>query len=486
MQKLFYQNYRKLNGSVDPEESKYDINKAITLHPFKNHTYLYKMQQYTFKQKLINLQKKEKRLEKDISILENLISSGLQGSQIENKHNNNAVRKLQRHLVKEWTCYKGKSYFSHVEINPKHAIEEPDLKLLIQTIFESEKHHTEKIKTSGQIFYVKGFEHGYKHISPDGIEFLLYLKVCCLNGNHGKSVDNRMYQAMWNLSSLHVLEDRTIDENLYLAEKKLMPVINFIIPLSGKLSPFLKFVNNFKKLFLQQGKRVSLVIVLFWDIHNQRESWEVVLAVKQLKQHFPNYVIQLIQRRGQFNRGIALNIGASIFNDDDLLFFIDVDCFIHPSILKRIIFNTIQNEQAYFPIMFSLYNPKFVWQNDANFDNFTFSEEKGFWRFHSFGQLSIFKSDFSHIGGYDSNIRGWGKEDINLFQKFLDKGTTPFRAPDPGLIHIFHFVQCGLELPHEQYRMCLGTKWSTFGCQKVLSDIVYTTKNIFGRNKDFE
>ena len=311
------------------------------------------------------------------------------------------------------------------------------------------------------------------------MEYILHLKACCLNQKHGEFAETELYHVKRNLNSLHASEDRTVSKIFHAG----VPVINFIIPLSGKLAPFLHFIKVFEKSFLDQQKEVTLLVILFWNKHNQRESWEVISSIKQLKGKFPNFDINLIPKNGEFNRGIALNIGASMFKENDLLFFVDVDCFINPDILNRILLNTIQHQQAYFPIMFSLYNSEFVWKNDVNFTNFT--EEIGYWRFHSFGQLSVYKSDFTHIGGYDATIRGWGKEDIDLFQKFLDKGITPFRAPDPGLIHIFHDVHCGLELPHEQYRMCLGTKWSTFGCQKILSDIVYSKKENFERNKFF-
>ena len=493
MQKLFYQNYRNLNGSVDPEESKYDIKEAITLHPFKNHTYLYLMQQYVYKQKLVTLQKLEKKLEKDILHVQHF-GKGIQNIQTEKKQgNDNNIIFLERQLVNKWTVYKGKSYFSHEELNPKHTIEEPHLKILIDTIFEYEKQYAEEMKKYGEIFFVKHFETGYKHVNHLGIEYILHLKVCCSKRKNGLFADKQAYWIRRNFSSLDVSEDKAIKEsispkpNLHFSfiEIKMMSVINFIIPLSGKLLPFLRFIDIFERSFLKQQKEVSLLVVLFWNYSNQRESWEIVSSVKQLKRQYFTFQIELIQRKGQFNRGTALNIGASMFKQDDLLFFLDIDCFIHPHILKRITFNTIQHKQAYFPIMFSLYNPQFVWKNEANFDNFTFTDEIGYWRFYSFGQLSVYKSDFSYIGGYDSTIKGWGKEDIDLFQKFLDKGITPFRAPDPGLIHIFHDVHCGLELPHEQYRMCLGTKWSTFGCQKTLSNIVYSKKEIFDRNKDF-
>ena len=68
MMHLFYQNYKQLNGSIDPTDSKIDINEALTLHPFKNHTYVYGMQRYIHNEKIRELQKRTSKLIKDIEI----------------------------------------------------------------------------------------------------------------------------------------------------------------------------------------------------------------------------------------------------------------------------------------------------------------------------------------------------------------------------------------------------------------------------------
>ena len=81
----------------------------------------------------------------------------------------------------------------------------------------------------------------------------------------------------------------------------------------------------------------------------------------------------------------------------------------------------------------------------------------------SYGQVSIYKSDLDVVGGYDTKLRGWGKEDIDVIQRVLDTNLTVFRAPDVDLIHKFHQNFCDPDLPWDNYAMCKGTIWSTMG-----------------------
>ena len=400
--------------------------------------------------------------------------------------NNNSLRE------NIWTAYSGKTLHSHKEMVPKHVIMQPELEAIVDVIFETEKYIAEKMK-KGQLFYVKHFEYGYNKVNPvSNVEYIFNLKVCCLGNTQGILDDKRSYWIRRNFSEFETFEeeldkvrDHTKKPELSHAVAKdsnatVKTRVNFVVPLAGKVPQFMEFMNIFENSFLQHKENVSLLVVLFWEEKNKKETRNLISIIAEIRNRFPEFRIQLVTEKGEFNRGVALNIGASFFKENELLFFVDVDCFVDKNIIDRIRGNTIEGKQAYFPVMFSLYDPHFVRQEP----NFTYSDGSGYWRFHSYGQVSIYKSDFSRAGGYDTSIRGWGKEDIEFFQRVLDKRLTTFRAPDPGLVHIFHKIHCGLELPHEQYRMCLGTKWATVGSEKTLSQIVYNTKEIIERNTE--
>lgn len=85
-------------------------------------------------------------------------------------------------------------------------------------------------------------------------------------------------------------------------------------------------------------------------------------------------------------------------------------------------------------------------------------DRHGYWRQFGFGIVSIFHSDLMMVGGLDTTIEGWGKEDVDLFDKIVASNLTVFRAPDPGLVHVYHPIHCSAALSKQQAEMCRGTK----------------------------
>lgn len=85
----------------------------------------------------------------------------------------------------------------------------------------------------------------------------------------------------------------------------------------------------------------------------------------------------------------------------------------------------------------------------------------------------MYKGDLHSIGGFNTSITGWGMEDVDLFEKavkvsnphsllFIYSLQSPshrvIRAPEPGLIHIYHPIHCDPSMPSAQLAMCQGSK----------------------------
>ena len=62
---------------------------------------------------------------------------------------------------------------------------------------------------------------------------------------------------------------------------------------------------------------------------------------------------------------------------------------------------------------------------------------------------------------------GWGKEDVDLYTKFIKNKFQIIRSRSPHLTHIFHHQNCS-DLQQKQYEMCLKTKLSTVAPKEVL------------------
>jgi chondroitin sulfate synthase len=96
-------------------------------------------------------------------------------------------------------------------------------------------------------------------------------------------------------------------------------------------------------------------------------------------------------------------------NDQSVLAVIDVDLQIGPKFLRNCMTYPFPNGSAYFPIMFSAYDPdsvELVDQFMPKIKHNTFSDHHGIWRKFSFGMYVIAGSDASYLS-MDENFVGW-------------------------------------------------------------------------------
>ena len=75
-------------------------------------------------------------------------------------------------------------------------------------------------------------------------------------------------------------------------------------------------------------------------------------------------------------------------------------------------------------------------------------------------------------------------EDVDLYDRFvLSEKHTIFRAPDPGLIHIYHPVICDATLAEKQLHMCSASKAQTYGSQRKIYEILMD-RGYFNKTKE--
>jgi chondroitin sulfate synthase len=160
-----------------------------------------------------------------------------------------------------------------------------------------------------------------------------------------------------------------------------------------------------------------------------------------------------------FNRGLALTKGSEVLSPDSLMFFADVDMLFTYAAIERIRTNTILGAQVYFPIVFSEFAPE-SWSSDddSSISHFSYGRHRGYFRHFGFGLVSLYRRDFDAVGGFDLNIHGWGMEDVDLFEKVVSSHFRVLRAPEPGLVHVYHSIHCPSDMPEQQRKMCAGSK----------------------------
>ena len=300
--------------------------------------------------------------------------------------------------------------------------------------------------------------------------------------------------------------------------------VNFVMPLKGRWSTFRRFMVNWERVVLgdKHERHVRLVVVLFEKqpkavaTTTSRQSELTVRLFERLRAKYGDRQLHMDTLRlvvvrnasgagggggggGEFSRSVGCETGAALFNVDDLLFFIDVDIVFDAGFLARVRLNTIRNRQVYYPIVFSQYDNMHVDIVDAiggalnkksknnksqgGEAEYDFREAKGFWRQFGYGMLGAYLDDLRKVGGFDQTIVGWGYEDVDVLAKFIKHNMTLLRSVDPGLVHIFHRMECNAaKLNAQQMKMCTGSKASLVASQRRFANFVYQRKDSLLKN----
>ena len=281
-----------------------------------------------------------------------------------------------------------------------------------------------------------------------------------------------------------IIEISKISENLQLSSlfspesntsrKKL---INFILPLSGRFSTFKRFMDVYEEICIKENQPTRLIVVLYTG-----DQYEDSLSlINDIQMKYKTTEIKVKTVRESFARGRAMHYGIAQVPGNELLFLIDVDIVFNTKSLLRIRQNTHRNVSVYFPIVYSLYNPEmFNKTYDVNNINalekeLILNEDNGLWRQFGFGIVSLYKSDFLKLGGFDESIDQWGLEDVNLYDNVVKSDLKIVRSVDTGLIHVYHPIECVDNLGAAQKIMCLGTKANIAGSMQDLQK--YYLKN---------
>ena len=123
----------------------------------------------------------------------------------------------------------------------------------------------------------------------------------------------------------------------------------------------------------------------------------------------------------------------------------------------------------------------------------------GFWRGFSYGMVVFHREDYLKLPGFNMTKVGWGEEDVELYQQFLNQKSLTVirktiqmsilrsnlvydqiyffeivlrRSRDPDLFHPFHAKKCS-NLKSKQFSDCVQTKFSHKASVKTLYGYFY-------------
>ncbi|XP_076333600.1 chondroitin sulfate synthase 1-like [Tachypleus tridentatus] len=495
MQNIFYQNFAGEETFMGRLKMK-EVHRAITLHPIKQPPYLYRLHRYFLHLQSLELRYRTLLLHRDILNMNMLLEANdsLSLNDAEYRHNMqlgvkpalNRYHPKNREDVLVWDFF-SKHMYSANNPNPKRRIEAYTQTAINDTVMEVMEIINKFSKQRGRVIEFQDILYGYQRVNPlYGVDYVLDLmmkykkyrgrKMTVPVRRHAYLQQTFSQPEIREISSSYITDEMRNEDYTESGAKMLRKVteINFILPLAGRTSTFHRFLSNFEEVCLQNKEGVTLAVVLF--SMSDGDSVDAKTALQGLQMRYPKYSLRILESSGSFSRAMALEIGAKLFPSDALLFFIDVDMMFDRNVLKRVRLNTVQGKQVYFPIVFSQYSPQFVPKGSK--PNFI-HDETGYWRQFGYGIVSLYNSDLYAVGGLDTTIHGWGKEDVDLYTKVVHSNISVFRAADPGLIHIFHDIKCDSQLEVTQFQMCIGSKLSSLGSQESLAQKIFNNPEQF-------
>lgn len=177
--------------------------------------------------------------------------------------------------------------------------------------------------------------------------------------------------------------------------------INMVVPLSGKLDAFIRFMNTFEEICVRgPDKNLVLLVVLFAKI-GSIEFNQTLAIVNGLKAQYPGETVNvdLLHVDQPFSRAKALDLGMQRVTMEELLFFIDVDMIWNAETLQRVRLNTGLQKSVYFPVVFSDFDPSVMSAlgKKSTDKSFNAAERDGYWRLFGFGIVSAYKTDILEV-----------------------------------------------------------------------------------------
>lgn len=244
------------------------------------------------------------------------------------------------------------------------------------------------------------------------------------------------------------------------------PTVHIIVPIAGegKLEVLTKFLANYENEVLSPLEPASLIMVVFAESPGSRVERAVREGVEALEINYPGYSFTIKVLEEEFSRGVGLMAGLQLCLPHQLTLLMDLDIQVSGWALHHVRKLTKRGTQIYFPIVFS-----------------QLQDRGGYWRDFGYGIVAAYKQDLDTVGGLNTFIKGWGKEDVDLYDRLLQHtNLTLFRAASPFMTHLYHPVSCSPSLPGDQAAMCATSRANTFLSLPALVNTVLNSSLLAG------
>ncbi|KAL9954162.1 hypothetical protein ACROYT_G041663 [Oculina patagonica] len=436
MNNLFFHQYTGNGSMFKGDLNTKTISEAITLHPIKQPAYMYRLHSHFMNERIQDLQHKAVKLQRVLRNMDRLLQANGDELSLQEKRSLQDERDFHHQLainnIEKWNMFTTKSISTDTGLEPPHRALKNEVNNLLEKtkeLVDEEARKNQNIKK----LKVQKLSHGYRRIHPlYGLQQIVEVTV------NGKIQSNNPRE---------------------------------------RLETFRRFMKNFELVCLKTLQKVKLVVAYSSFVSSPHEH---KVIMKEYQDKYPQAELIWLDVAGNFSRGIALSLAADKFDQTALLFLCDVDLIFNSEFIDRCRMNTALGKRVYFPMVFSQFDPELTYINKTNpYTHFTINKDAGFWRAYAYGIACIYHQDLDAVGGFDTSIKGWGLEDVDLYERFVNHTEIEvFRAADPGLIHVYHHVNCDPNLPARKLFMCQGSKASGRASQKSLIRAMPSFQNV--------
>ncbi|XP_057211851.1 chondroitin sulfate N-acetylgalactosaminyltransferase 1 [Triplophysa rosa] len=249
-------------------------------------------------------------------------------------------------------------------------------------------------------------------------------------------------------------------------------LINIILPLTKQLDAFRRFMQNFSDVCFRRDEQTHLTVVLFGS-ENMDEVKRILDETSRMMKYRN---LTLVHLNEDFSRARGLQVGAHAWSQSNVLFFFcDFNVHFTAEFLNSCRMNAAAGKKVFYPVMFSHYNPEIIYGHHVppHEEQPAIRKDSGFWKDFDFGMTCQYRSDFTHIGGFEAHVKGRAAEDLHLYRKYLHSGLEVIRAPSRGLFHMWTETVCAEHLSSDAFKVCLCSKALNEASLAHMGDLLY-------------
>ena len=454
---LFWTDYKKVLQSPELYTNE-DVKKAITLHPLKQPELMYRVHQYLLELRLKNL-------------LQNAI---LLQSNIED---------VTQYLPEEASHFHNKQWLWYdVSVNPKSRYEIPMWEYFNSTRLFLTYEHMPVIGLPGSVKsgintalevlldIMNGKEeHNHPFVPPyhlfdgfmvtdqsSGILYILHMSV------HREAVEEPVEYVANVFLPFQGVGMANYQEFKVLSNK----VVNVIVSV-GKTHDISEFLEMYESVCLVHKWKTHLHVALFGK--NENTKSKIALLTKK----YPKEKITLheVGNKG-FSHSAGYDFVANTLNGTELMVFFDQNFIFTSEFLSHCRMNTIQGKRAYFPVLFSMYKPELVQKYIQRPPQMIISADSGFFLRYNYQVASIYKSDYTQIGGWGNSEQGASlNDDVRFLDRVLASDISVMRALEPYVRRNYKARSCK-GLTGNTLQACMNSRVDAIGSKKILGSLI--------------